>query len=110
MGCGGTVVLADDVLGWWESLREGKGSSRVSLVNTVPSAIGKLIEQGRLPEGLVTVNLAGEALKSELVRELWQAGNLQRINNLYGPTETTTYSTWTTVKTENRVTIGHGVG
>jgi amino acid adenylation domain-containing protein/FkbM family methyltransferase len=108
--CGGTVVLADNVLGWWESLREGKTSNRVRLVNTVPSAIAKLIEQGRLPDEVVTINLAGEALKGELVTELWQSGNLKRVNNLYGPTETTTYSTWTTVEAQKKVTIGRGVG
>jgi amino acid adenylation domain-containing protein len=110
LACGGTIVLADDVLGWWESLRQGKVSNRVRLVNTVPSAIAKLIEQGRLPDEVVTVNLAGEALKTDLVRELSQAGNLKRINNLYGPTETTTYSTWTTVEAQKTVTIGRGVG
>ena len=110
LSCGGTVVLADDVLGWWESLREEKVSNRVRLVNTVPSAIAKLIEQGPLPDGVVTINLAGEALKGELVRELWQAGTLKRINNLYGPTETTTYSSWTSVEAEKKVTIGRGIG
>ncbi|MBZ5490381.1 MAG: non-ribosomal peptide synthase/polyketide synthase [Acidobacteriia bacterium] len=110
LGCGGTVVLADDVLGWWESLREGKISNRVRLVNTVPSAIAKLIEQTRLPNEVVTINLAGEALKSELVTELWQSGNLKRVNNLYGPTETTTYSSWTTVEPQKKVTIGRGTG
>src|SRR6185312_2540925 len=110
LSCGGTVVLADDVLGWWESLREEKVSKQVRLVNTVPSAIAKLIEQGRLPDEVVTINLAGEALKGELVRELWQAGNLKRINNLYGPTETTTYSSWTSVEAQKKVTIGRGVG
>jgi amino acid adenylation domain-containing protein len=109
LACGGTIVLADDVLGWWESLRQGKADSRVRLVNTVPSAIAKLIEQGRLPDEVVTVNLAGEALKTELVAELSQAGNLKRINNLYGPTETTTYSTWTTVDAKQKVTIGRGI-
>ncbi len=110
LSCGGTVVLSEDVLSWWESLREGKISNRVHMVNTVPSAIAKLIEQGRLPDGLLTVNLAGEALKEELVKGLAQAGNLTRINNLYGPTETTTYSTWTTVETQKKVTIGRGTG
>ncbi|HLJ26156.1 MAG TPA: non-ribosomal peptide synthase/polyketide synthase [Candidatus Angelobacter sp.] len=110
LSCGGTVVLADDVLAWWESLLDGKVSNRVRLVNTVPSAIAKLIEQGPLPEGVATINLAGEALKEELVKGLAQAGILKRINNLYGPTETTTYSTWTTVEAQKKVTIGRGVG
>lgn len=110
LSCGGTVVLADDVLSWWESLRAGKISNRVRMINTVPSAIAKLIEQGRLPEEVITVNLAGEALKDEMVTALSHAGNLKRINNLYGPTETTTYSTWTTVVSGKKVTIGCGVG
>jgi amino acid adenylation domain-containing protein len=110
LGCGGTVVLSDDVLAWWESLRDGRVPNRVHLLNTVPSAIAKLIEQGPLPKEVVTVNLAGEALKEELVKELWQAGNLKRINNLYGPSETTTYSSWTTVEPQKKVTIGRGVG
>ncbi|HEV3040683.1 MAG TPA: amino acid adenylation domain-containing protein, partial [Candidatus Angelobacter sp.] len=110
LGCGGTVVLANDVLAWREGLKEGKNTNRVRLVNTVPSAISKVIEQGPLPEGVLTVNLAGEALKDELVAELWRAGNLKRINNLYGPTETTTYSTLARVEPQNKVTIGQGVG
>jgi len=102
LSCGGTVVLAEDVLGWWEGLLKGKITNRVRLVNTVPSAIAKLIEQGRLPDGVITINLAGEALQEELVKGLAQAGNLKRINNLYGPTETTTYCTWTTVETQKK--------
>src|ERR1043166_2030230 len=110
LSCGGTVVLADDVLSWWESLQGGKVTNRARLLNTVPSAAAQLIEQGPLPEGVVTINLAGEALKEELVSQLWQRGNLKRVNNLYGPTETTTYSSWTQVEAEKKVTIGRGVG
>src|SRR5579871_136956 len=110
LSCGGTVVLADDVIGWWESLQGGRVANCARLLNTVPSAVAQLIEQGPLPEGVVTINLAGEALKEELVSELWQRGNLKRVNNLYGPTETTTYSSWTPVAAETKVTIGRGVG
>src|SRR3954466_14599550 len=110
LSCGGTVVLTDDVISWWESLQGGRVTNRARLLNTVPSAVAQLIEQGALPEGVVTINLAGEALKEELVSELWQRGNLKRVNNLYGPTETTTYSSWTPVAAEKKVTIGRGVG
>ena len=110
LSCGGTVVLADDVISWWESLQGGRVTNRARLLNTVPSAVAQLIEQGPLPEGVVTINLAGEALKEELVSGLWQRGNLKRVNNLYGPTETTTYSSWTPVEAEKKVTIGRGVG
>ena len=110
LSCGGTVVLADDVINWWESLQGGRVTNRARLLNTVPSAVAQLIEHGPLPEGVVTINLAGEALKEELVSGLWQRGNLKRVNNLYGPTETTTYSAWTPVEAEKKVTIGRGVG
>ena len=109
LSCGGTIVLADDLLEWWESLRDGKIPNRVHLMNTVPSAIAKLIEQGQLPAEVLTVNLAGEALTEGLVSELWRSGNLRNINNLYGPTETTTYSAWATIEAQKKVTIGRGV-
>ncbi|HET8890737.1 MAG TPA: amino acid adenylation domain-containing protein [Candidatus Angelobacter sp.] len=109
LSCGGTIVLADDILQWWESLQEEKSHGRVRLVNTVPSAIARLIQRGRLPESVCTVNLAGEALKDSLVSEIYSAGNVKRVNNLYGPTETTTYSSWTTVPEQQEVTIGSAV-
>src|SRR5207253_9080224 len=43
--CGGTVVLADDVISWWESLQGGRVTNRARLLNTVPSAVAQLIEQ-----------------------------------------------------------------
>ena len=109
LSCGGTIVLADDILHWSESLREENSHSRVRLVNTVPSAIARLIQRGRLPESVCTVNLAGEALKEPLVSEVYAAGNIKRVNNLYGPTETTTYSTWATVSEQREITIGRAV-
>jgi acyl-coenzyme A synthetase/AMP-(fatty) acid ligase len=107
--CGGTIVLANDILQWWESLREEGAHNRVKMVNTVPSAIARLIQRGRLPESIGTVNLAGEALKESLVSEIYAAGHVKRVNNLYGPTETTTYSAWTSVIEGQKVTIGRGV-
>jgi amino acid adenylation domain-containing protein len=110
LSCGGTVILADDILRWWESLREGKSGGEVKLVNTVPSAIAKFMQRGRLPASVCTVNLAGEALKEALVEEVYQAGNVKQVNNLYGPTETTTYSSWATIHSQEEVTIGSGTG
>jgi amino acid adenylation domain-containing protein len=109
LSCGGTIVLADDIVQWSESLREEKSHNRVGMVNTVPSAIARLIQRGPLPESVCTVNLAGEALKEPLVSEVYGAGNVKRVNNLYGPTETTTYSSWTTVSERGEITIGRAV-
>lgn len=106
--CGGTVVLADDVLDWWQNLQSGRVTTPVRLINTVPSAMVELIRQGPLPESVITVNLAGEPLKEQLISEVYKAGKTQRLNNLYGPTETTTYSAWTTVAAGERSSIGNG--
>src|SRR6185437_11120247 len=108
LSCGGTVILVDGVLSWCEGLRDGRDAGHVRLINTVPSAMTQLIEQGLLPESVQIVNLAGEALGHALVQSLHQTRKL-RVNNLYGPTETTTYSTATEVGPDEQITIGAGV-
>jgi len=93
LALGGTVVLADDAL----ALPSLPAAEEVTLVNTVPSAIAELVRLGALPPSVRTVNLAGEPLKGELVRRVYGAGNVERVLNLYGPSEDTTYSTGATI-------------
>jgi amino acid adenylation domain-containing protein len=94
LACGGTVVLAENAL---ELPRlEAAG---VTLVNTVPSAAAELVRTTGLPPSVRTVCLAGEPLSRALVEALYAAaaargGRLERVLNLYGPSEDTTYSTW----------------
>ncbi|HKH48756.1 MAG TPA: amino acid adenylation domain-containing protein, partial [Thermoanaerobaculia bacterium] len=88
---GGTVVLADNALAL-PSLGEA-----VTLVNTVPSAMAELVRTGGLPATVRTVNLAGEALPRWLVEEIYRTGHVERVYNLYGPSEDTTYSTFARV-------------
>ncbi len=66
----------------------------VSLVNTVPSAMKALVETDGVPATVRTVNLAGEPLKRVLVEQIFAKTGVERVCNLYGPSETTTYSTW----------------
>ena len=87
---GGRVVLAANAL----ALETLPAASEVTLINTVPSAIAELLARGGLPARGVTVNLAGEALSASLVRQLHQSPAVSRLLNLYGPSETTTYSTF----------------
>ncbi len=84
---GSTMILVDDVL----ALVRSPHANKVTLINTVPSAIHALIQAG-LPENARTVCLAGELLSAELVDRLYAAG-VHEVFDLYGPTETTTYST-----------------
>ena len=90
---GGRVILAQDAL----QLPNLPAANDVTLVNTVPSAIAELLRTGSLPERVQTVNLAGEALQNHLVQQLYQQ-KIEKVYNLYGPSEDTTYSTFSLVK------------
>ncbi|HEV2583249.1 MAG TPA: amino acid adenylation domain-containing protein, partial [Ktedonobacteraceae bacterium] len=85
---GTTLHLVDDVLTLMRIPQE------ISLINTVPSAIRSLLDAQAVPLSVHTVNLAGEPLKAALIRNIFVSTQTQRVCNLYGPSETTTYSTW----------------
>src|SRR5262249_61166188 len=90
---------------------EGKGEG-VTLINAVPSGMKALVEGKRVPGTVGVVNLAGEVLKRELVEEIFAKTGVEKVCNLYGPTETTTYSTWVEMKREEGFAghIGRPVG
>jgi amino acid adenylation domain-containing protein len=90
LGRGGKVILADNAL----HLPELEAAGEVTLVNTVPSAIAELLRASGLPPSVRTVNLAGEALQNRLVQAIYSQPQVERVYNLYGPTEDTTYSTF----------------
>ena len=81
----------------------------MTLINTVPSAMAELLYMGAVPDSVKTVNLAGEALSDKLVEEVYATTHAEKVYNLYGPTETTTYSTYTLVPRGNPVTIGRPI-
>jgi amino acid adenylation domain-containing protein len=90
LAAGGRVILARDAL----ELASLPAAGAVTLVNTVPSAMTELARLGALPPSARTVNLAGEPLKGDLVRRILAGGTVERVLDLYGPSEDTTYSTW----------------
>ncbi|TNF78464.1 AMP-binding protein, partial [Pseudomonas sp. ICMP22404] len=77
------------------------GEHDITLINTVPSALKALLESGGLSDGVDTVNVAGEALKRSLVETLFEQTSVKRLCNLYGPSETTTYSSWVSMARED---------
>ncbi|HEU5231087.1 MAG TPA: amino acid adenylation domain-containing protein, partial [Ktedonobacteraceae bacterium] len=95
---GGKAILASNVL----DLPTLAESEYITLLNTVPSAATALLNGANLPSSLLTINLAGEALTRDLVQTLYQRTSVRRVCNLYGPTEDTTYSTWTPVDAEEQ--------
>ena len=91
LASGGFIVLADNAL----ALPELPARERVRLINSVPSAIAGLQRLGQIPPGVRIINLAGEPLKQALVEALYQLPHIDHVYDLYGPSEDTTYSTWT---------------
>ena len=69
----------------------------------------ELVSMGAVPGSVKTVNLAGEALPDALVEQIYSNTKTERIYNLYGPTEDTTYSTYTLVQRGTSVTVGRPV-
>ena len=53
--------------------------------------------------------MAGEPLKQPLVDELYKRTQVKRVYDLYGPSETTTYSTWTLRQAGGKETIGRPI-
>jgi amino acid adenylation domain-containing protein len=99
---GGTVILADNVL----ALADLPAREEVTLVDTVPSAMAELLRQGAVPASVKTVNLGGEPLRGALARQVHALGTVERLLNLYGPSEDTTFSTVAAVGPEGEPTIG----
>ncbi|MEH1814618.1 MAG: amino acid adenylation domain-containing protein [Nostoc sp.] len=105
--CGGRVILSENAL----HLPTLPAAKDVTLINTVPSAIAELLRINGIPASVQTINLAGEPLSNVLVQQLYQQETIHQVFNLYGPSEDTTYSTFTLVKkgTNNTPTIGRPI-
>jgi amino acid adenylation domain-containing protein len=91
---GGRVVLVENVL----HLPTQLAAQEVTLVNTVSSAMVALLSVGGMPASVQTVNLAGEPLQNTLAQQIYRCATVRRVFNLYGPSEATTYSTFTLVR------------
>ena len=105
LSVGGKVIIADNAL----LLPSLPAKNEVTLINTVPSAMAELLRMNGVPESVNTVNLAGEALPETLVEQIYANTKASQVYNLYGPTEDTTYSTYTLVPSGARVTIGRPI-
>jgi amino acid adenylation domain-containing protein len=104
LGRGGRVIVVENAL----ALPRSAAADQVRLVDTVPSAIATLLETGGIPAGVKTVNLGGELLKPELVDALYAHG-VERVYDLYGPSEDTTFSTYALRRPGAAPTIGRPI-
>jgi amino acid adenylation domain-containing protein len=92
--CGGAVILCENLL----HLSSLLAARQVTLINTVPSVLAEFLKENALPASVRVVNLAGEPLSRALAQRTYQQETVQQVFNLYGPTEDTTYSTWSLVQ------------
>ncbi|RKH40633.1 non-ribosomal peptide synthetase, partial [Corallococcus sp. AB050B] len=102
LSSGGAVVVAKNAL----HLAELPTASHVTLVNTVPSAMAQLLRLNAVPPSVRVINLAGEALPETLARQVYAVPSVQKLFNLYGPSEDTTYSTASLVGRDEVPLIG----
>lgn len=105
LAIGGKIIVAENVL----ALPHIPARNEVRLVNTVPSAIASLQRAGQIPDGVRIINLAGEALPASLVDALYSSTKVDRVYDLYGPSEDTTYSTYTLRLPNKPATIGRPI-
>ena len=85
---GGTLVLVEN------ALELATVAEPVVYASMVPSAAAELLRSGGIPASVRTLNLGGEALPNALAQGLYALGTVEKVGNLYGPTEDTTYSTY----------------
>ena len=79
LSSGGTVILAENAL----HLPSLPAKNKVTLINTVPSAITELVRMGGVPASVQVVNLAGEPLKESLVEQIYRQETIQKVYNLW---------------------------
>ncbi|MGH9665153.1 MAG: amino acid adenylation domain-containing protein, partial [Bryobacteraceae bacterium] len=97
LACGGTVILAENVL----QLPQLPAAGEVTLVSTVPSAIPELLRAGSWPASVATVQLAGERVLRNTVQRLYRQTPVLQVLNLYGPTEDTVYATGAAIERDD---------
>jgi amino acid adenylation domain-containing protein len=87
---GGRILLAPDALqiGSLPLAHEGR------FLATFPSIIAELLESRGVPPSLATLNLGGELFPQALVDQVYDQTSVQRVHNMYGPTEHTVYSSF----------------
>ncbi len=105
LSSGGRVILVQNAL----ELAQLAERDQVTLINTVPSAATELLRIGGIPPSTRVMNLGGEPLKAELADRLYAVRTIEKVYDLYGPSETTTYSTCALRRPGGPQTVGRPI-
>jgi len=98
LSCGGSLSLVDSLL---DLIAAPERYCDLTLINSVPSAVNELVLCGTIPPSVRVVNLAGEPLRRALVDAIYANSRVEAVYNLYGPSEDTTYSTFSLVERDS---------
>ncbi|WP_183870334.1 amino acid adenylation domain-containing protein, partial [Pedobacter cryoconitis] len=77
------------------------------LLNTVPSVVGNLLNENIDLSAVKVLNMAGEPVPHQTISAL--DCHRMEVRNLYGPSEDTTYSTFSRIWDETSITIGRPI-
>ncbi len=88
---GGTVLLAENML----QLGSLATSNLIHSMYAAPSIMARILQVGGLPASVHTIVVGGELLTESLARALLGLG--KQLWNIWGPTETTTFSTYSLI-------------
>ncbi|WP_163836294.1 amino acid adenylation domain-containing protein [Spartinivicinus ruber] len=88
LACGGSLCLVNSII----DLADNPCREKISLINTVPSAMSAMLTVAGLPSSVRACIFVGEPLYGGLSYQVYEQG-VDRVFNLYGPTEDTVYST-----------------
>ncbi|HET8887656.1 MAG TPA: non-ribosomal peptide synthase/polyketide synthase [Candidatus Angelobacter sp.] len=107
LSLGGTLMVVGNVL----DVERMQNPERVKVISTVPSAMRELVAMKAIPASVITVNLGGEAVPVGLAPQIYEGTSVERVLNMYGPTEDTTYSTcaWLPREADIAVPIGRPI-
>ena len=102
---GGTLVLVEDALAL-ASVREP-----LRMATLVPTAAAEVLRQGAIPPTVRTLAVGGEPVSRALADALYAGTQVERVLNVYGPTEDTTYSTCGLIPRDPRqpVSVGRAI-
>src|SRR5262249_34324261 len=88
-------------------LKEALNTVGATVLQATPSTWRLLLDAGWVPDGSLKVLCGGEAMPADLASALAQEST--RAWNLYGPTETTIWSSSSALKVGDRASIGRPI-
>lgn len=90
LGLGGTLILVADPM----ALGGLAGRERIRLLVAAPSTVASLLKMAAIPRSVTTIGLGGDMVRQSLADALYGLGHIQRVYNMYGPTEETVWATY----------------